>query len=175
MKSTILSLSLAAVICLLSACNRQAATDPGADATPVHVTNTALVKSNARFVSTEYSQPISIDTANRMISSYLTSVNYPMVDTALRSLAFNADTLRAYLSDARVSSLEFYVAHQLSYLNGGSNRFGKNVGMKPGALTIIAVGLDADGNVVRNSSNGVYEHAMPCPNNCPNLSNGYLH
>ena len=57
----------------------------------------------------------------------------------------------------------------------GLDRFGKNIGMKPGALTIICVGIDDNGNVVRNSSNGVYEHALPCPNNCPNNIDGYLH
>ena len=175
MKSAILSLSLAVAFCMLSACNRQAPSDPRADATPVQVPNTAITKSNARLVGADYSQPISLDTANRMIASYLQSVNYPMVDSAVRSLAFSADTLRAYLSDSRITSLEFVLAHQLSYLNGGSDRFGKNIGMKPGAITIIAVGMDNNGNVVRNSSNGVYEHAMPCPTNCPNLSDAYLH
>jgi predicted small lipoprotein YifL len=175
MKSAILSLTVAVALCLLSACNRQAPNDPRADATPVQATNTAITKSNARQVGADYSQPISLDTANKMISSYLQSVNYPNVDTAVRSLAFSADTLRAYLSDARITSLEFVLAHQLSYLNGGSNRFGKNIGMKPGALTIIAVGMDDNGNVVRNSSNGVYEHAMPCPNFCPNVTDAFLH
>lgn len=130
---------------------------------------------SSRQILAPYSQPITMDTANRMIASYLQSVGYPTVDTAVRSLAFNADTLRAYLADSRVTSLEFVLAHQLSYLNGGTNRFGKNIGMKPGALTIIAVGVDDQGNVIRNSSNGVYEHALPCPNACPSVNDGFLH
>lgn len=175
MKSVILSVTAAVAICLFSACNRQANTDPQTDTTPVTVPNRNLTQANARIIGKEYSQPISLDTANRMIGSYLRSVNYPVVDTAVRSLAFNADTLRAYLADPRVTSLEFVLAHQLSYINGSSERFGKNVGTKAGALTIIAVGLDDNGNVVRNSSNGVYEHAMPCPNNCPHLTDAFLH
>jgi len=173
MKSAFLFLS-AVAFCMVLSCNRQANTDPGADATPVKATS-GVSNSNSRIVGAEFSQPISLDTANRMITSYLNSVNYPQMDTAVRSLAFNADTLRSYLNDARITSLEFVLAHQLSYLNGGSNRFGKNIGMKPGALTIIAVGLDNNGAVVRNSSNGVYEHAMPCPTNCPNIADGFLH
>src|SRR5690606_8048607 len=99
-------------------------------ATPVVVPNTSIT--NARLVGELYSQPIALDTANRMIASYVASVGYPQRDTAVRSLAFSADTLRAYLSDSRITSLEFYLAHQLSYLNSGNNRFGKNIGMKPG-------------------------------------------
>ena len=175
MKSVLLSVTAAVAICLMSACNRQSATDPQSDSTPVTVPNKSLTKINARQVGGLYSQPISLDTANRMISSYLQSVNYPVVDTAVRSLAFNADTLRAYLADSRITSVEFVLAHQLSYLNGGSDRFGKNIGMKPGAITIIAVGVDDNGNVIRNSSNGVYEHALPCPNSCPNTNDAYLH
>ena len=175
MKSAILSVAAAVTICLFAACNRQANSDPQSDTTPVTVPNKELSKANARQVGAGYSQPISLDTANRMISSYLRSVNYPVVDTAVRSLAFNADTIRAYLADPRITSLEFVLAHQQSYLNGGLDRFGKNIGMRPGALTIIAVGIDDNGNVVRNSSNGVYEHALPCPNNCPNNIDGYLH
>ena len=173
MKSAFLFLS-AVVFCMVVSCNRQAVTDPGADSTPVKASS-SVPNSKSRIVGAEYSQPISLDTANRMISSYLNSVNYPAVDTAVRSLAFNADTLRSYLSDSRITSLEFVLAHQLSYINGGSNRFGKNIGMKPGALTVIAVGLDNNGAVIRNSSNGVYEHAMPCPTNCPNIADAFLH
>lgn len=175
MKSAILGVTAAVSIFLFSACNRQVNSDPQMDSTPVTVQNRDLRYENARQVGAGYSQPISLDTANRMIASYLQSVNYPIVDTAVRSLAFNADTLRAYLADPRVTSLEFVLAHQLSYINAGTDRFGKNIGMKPGALTIIAVGIDDNGNVVRNSSNGVYEHAMPCPNNCPNIADAYLH
>lgn len=172
MKSAILSVTAAIAICLFSACNRQASTDPMADTTPTTVPNRNI--STSRQILAPYSQPISLDTANRMIGSYLQSIGYPTVDTNIRSLAFNADTLRAYLADSRVTSLEFHLAHQQSYLNSGGT-FGKNIGMSPGKLTIIAVGYDNQGAVVRNSSNGVYEHALPCPNNCPNNVDGFLH
>ncbi len=160
---------------MVMSCSRQANNEPGAGTATTVVPNTAINTNRARLVSSEFSQPISLDTANKMIASYVSSVGYPYRDTAVRSLAFNADTMRAYLADSRITSLEFVLAHQLSYLNGGTNRFGKNIGMKPGAITIIAVGYDNNGNVIRNSSNGVYEHAMPCPTNCPNLQSPYLH
>jgi len=176
MKSTLLLFTAAVTFCtVISSCNRESNDAPGSGATTTVVPNTAITNNRARLVASEFSQPISLDTANKMIASYVSSVGYPARDTAVRSLAFNADTMRAYLSDSRITSLEFVLAHQLSYLNSGTNRFGKNIGMKPGALTIIAVGYDNNGNVIRNSSNGVYEHAMPCPNNCPNLQNPYLH
>ena len=71
--------------------------------------------------------------------------------------------------------MKFYFGHQVSYLATGSGTIGQYVGMKPGALTIIAVGLNDAGAVVRNTSNGVYEHAMPCPNSCGNVTDAFLH
>jgi hypothetical protein len=109
-----------------------------------------------------------------MIGSYLQSVGYPYADTAVRSLMFDADTLRAYLANTNITTVSFYLGHQLSWLNSGNNKFGKNIGMAPGKLTVICVGLNDEGGVVRNTSNGVYEHAMPCPNSCPTTNNAYL-
>jgi hypothetical protein len=161
---------------MVLSCSREATTNPAANATQVVVPNPDIThNSTARLVPADYSQPISLDTANRMIGSYLASVGYPYRDTAVRSLSFDADTLRSYLADSRITTLEFVLAHQLSYINGGSNRWGKNIGMKPGALTIIAVGLDDAGMVIKNSSNGVYEHAAPCPNICAASTDAYLH
>src|ERR1051325_2256176 len=44
-----------------------------------------------------YSQAISVDEANDMIQSYLTSVGYPQQDNSLRALVFDAQVLRSYL------------------------------------------------------------------------------
>lgn len=178
MKS-IFSLTAASIaLCVgLAACSRPATVDPGADTTKVPAANNnTAAAANARIVGAQYSQPIQIDTANRMIASYLESVGYPQVDTAVRSLAFDADTLRSYLSNPSITTMRFYLGHQLSYLNGGNDRFGKDIGMRPGALTIIAVGVNDNGQIVRNATNGVYEHAMPCPYNCQSFQlDAYLH
>jgi hypothetical protein len=175
MKQVILLATAALAITFTTSCSHKEASDPGANTVKTYVPNNGIVNSTGRLVTSEYSQPIKVDTANRMIASYLTSVGYPNVDTTVRSLSFDADTLRAYLKNKDITTVRFYLGHQLSWLNGGSTRFGKNIGMAPGKLTIICAGLDDDGQIVRNTSNGVYEHAMPCPNNCgPSTTAAYL-
>lgn len=176
MKS-IFSLTASVALCIgLISCGAKENLDPNANTTKVPATSSNSQANNAaRLVGSLYSQPIQIDTANRMIASYLESVGYPAVDSAVRSLAFDADTLRAYLSNPSITTMRFYLGHQLSYLNAGQGRFGKDIGMRPGALTIIAVGMNDAGQVVRNSSNGVYEHAMPCPYSCGFDIDAYLH
>ncbi len=176
MKQAILLATAALAIGLTTSCGRHDAnTAPGADAVKTYVPNTGITHNAGRIVSGNYSKPISLDTANRMISSFVQSVGYPIVDTAVRSVSFDADTLRAYLANQDITAVKFYFAHQLSYLNSGLNNYGKNIGMKPGALTIICVGVNDNGGVVKNTSNGVYEHAMPCPNNCGLEVDGWLH
>ncbi len=178
MKS-IFSLTASVALCIgLISCGTKENIDPNANTTKVPTTtvnNNSQSGSAARLVGAMYSQPIQIDTANRMIASYLESVGYPNVDTAVRSLSFDADTLRSYLANPNITTMRFYLGHQLSYLNGGSNRFGKDIGMRPGALTIIAVGINDAGQVIRNTSNGVYEHSMPCPYSCGFDLDAYLH
>lgn len=175
MKQILLLASAAMTLTLTQSCNRhEAATDPGANSVKTYVTNPGVSHNAGRLVTEGYSKPIAIDSANKMISSYLTSVGYPYVDSTIRSLSFDADTIRNYLQNSSITTLKFYLGHQLSFLSNGAN-FGKNIGMQPGKLTVICVGLDDNGNVVRNTSNGVYEHAMPCPNSCgPASSDAYL-
>ena len=170
MKQTII-LASAALAFAFTACNRQEApADPGANSVKTYVTNGGNISSAGRLVGEGFSQSIAIDTANRMISSYLQSVGYPYADTTIRSLAFNADTLRAYLANPNITDVKLYLAHQITWLDGGPNRYGKNIGAQPGKLTVILVGLDNSGAVIRNSTNGVYEHALPCPASCSSSS-----
>ena len=174
MKSTFLLASAAVALCITTSCNKPSTTgNPSADATKTVVVNPEVRHSNARLTGDKYSQSISLDTANRMISSYLTSVNYPYQDTAIRSLSFDADTLRRYLMDSRITTLKFVLAHQTAYAN--SDLKGKYSGMKPGVMTIIAVGVDDNNAVIRNTTGGVYEHALPCPNSCTVETDAYLH
>lgn len=114
-------------------------------------------------------QPISIDTANKMLLSYLHSVNYQSAtDTNLTSIIINADSLRNYLNDTanrKIKYVKVMFAHTLDYINNGGkdNYCGYNLD----ALTFIVVGYDSMNNYVYNAQNMVYDRFAPCPNCCP--------
>jgi hypothetical protein len=113
------------------------------------------------------SQPIPIDTANRMIGSYLESIDYTINTEAIRSWAFNADTLRSYLSKGNGKSivmLKFMLAHTLDYINAGN--YGVKLPANSHALTIIIVGIDSTGNEVYNTQMMAYDQCQPCPDDC---------
>ncbi len=79
----------------------------------------------ARYSGLDYSQAISISEANQMIGSYLSSINYAANDTTLRSLSFDADTLRSYLNDTshgKIVTLKFMLAHTPNYLASGGGQ-----------------------------------------------------
>jgi hypothetical protein len=116
-----------------------------------------------------YSEALSIDTANRMIQSYLASVGYPQQDNSLRSLVFDADVLRSYLSNPNIKSVKFMMAHQPDYIAAGN--FGVNAGMNPSAITMVIVGVSSEGAYIKNGQGKVYEHFAPCPKDCPNSFN----
>ena len=117
-----------------------------------------------------YSRYIPVDSANKMISSYLNSINYQQNDTDLRSLIFNADSLVAYLTTAKLANVKLMFAHTLDYINnGGQDQY---AGYQSGALTLVVAGYDTSGNYVYYSYPGtntkmVLENSMPCPINCP--------
>jgi hypothetical protein len=156
---------------LVLGCTKQNAT-VGTSTTP----STSNVGFNghtvARMAGPGYSQSIPLDEANRMIQSYLTSVNYPSVDNSLRALTFDADTLRKYLSDPKIVTIKFVLAHQPAYINSGN--FGKPANMNPQAMTMVIVGLNDNNGYVLNQDNGVYEHMNPCPTYCGN-EDAYIH
>lgn len=115
-----------------------------------------------------YSQPIPLDTANRMIQSYLTSIGYPGNNSEIRSWAFNADTLRNFLNTLdgqRVKYLKFFMAHTQSYINSG------HYGQRPENIlaadfTLIIAGVDSAGKYVLAKLYKPYDQCMPCPYNC---------
>jgi len=111
------------------------------------------------------SQPIPIDSANKMITSYLTSINSAGTDTNLQSLIINADTLRAYLQDTSIKNIKLMFAHTLAY----TNSVNKNVycGYSTKALTLIIVGYDINNNYVYNQQGMVYDNCTACPTHCP--------
>ncbi len=108
---------------------------------------------------------IPVDTANKMITSYINSLNGNPNNQYLYSLIADANDLRAYLNaNPTVTNVKLMFAHTLPYINGG----GANTycGTKAGQLTLVIAGYDASGNYVI-STNGVMDQMHPCPNNCP--------
>lgn len=157
-KIFVLSLSLF----FIYGCKKEVAETPVKPASNAAAGNT--VRYGLKGAEYEYSASMPIDSANRMIQSYLTSVHYPATDTALRALTFNADSLREYLKNEEITDVKFIIAHQQSYINSG--HYGKYAGMNPQAITLVLVGLSADGGHILNKQNEVYEHFAPCPVIC---------
>ena len=135
---------LTLIVLLFSACRKDAP-----DQFPQPSQNT---KSPAmRYSGPDYSQHISSDTAELMISSYLQSVGYPQSTTAIRSLVFNADSMRAFLSNGNIATLKFSLAHRPSYL---ATNYGYPAGSSAEALTFLLSGLDEedDDYIYRNDT-----------------------
>ena len=107
---------------------------------------------------------IPADSANKMIKSYLTSINSLHNDSDLRSIIFDADSLRAYLSNTSIKHVKVMFAHKLDYINAQGS--GHNVGYKSGALTVVFGGYDANGNYIFWSENRVPNLGTPCPSSC---------
>ena len=107
------------------------------------------------------------DSANKMIQSYLTSIGSSATtqDSSLNSLIFDADALRAYLSDTSIKNVKLMFAHTLEYINAGNS--GTNAGYKSGALTLVVAGYDQDGNYILGPTQMVPDRARPCPHYCP--------
>ncbi len=105
------------------------------------------------------------DTANKMISSYLRSLDGSEDD--LHSMILNAETLRQYLKDSSIKKVKVMFAHTLNYINAGHG--GQPSGLKSGALTVVVVGYGSDGNYIYppGDSDKVIDRAVPCPTNCP--------
>lgn len=172
MKHTCLSFFILALL-LVMACTKQSATVP--IDTPSQGINSPqpLGYATARLAGPDYSQSIPVDTANRMLQSYLNSVGYPALDTALRSLSFDADTLRAYLQNPDIVTMKFMFAHKQTYINAGN--YSKASGMNPAAITMIIVGLNQNDQYVRNNKAGVYDHLYPCPSECSGNSSAAIY
>jgi hypothetical protein len=115
---------------------------------------------------------ISPDVANKMISSYLYSINSPLNDSDIRSFSVNADSLRAYLADTTIKNVKLMFAHTITYINAGYE--GQYAGYQSGALTMVIAGNTIAGTYVYY--NGlVLDHLSPCPYNCEiGAAGGYL-
>lgn len=111
---------------------------------------------------------ISIDSANKMIGSYLNSTSGATGDTSLRSLIVNMDQIRLYdtcTGVKRIEKLEIKFAHTLEYINAGHGS--QNAGYKSGALTVVLVGINSAGDYVYFDNGLVIDHTTACPYTCP--------
>lgn len=110
---------------------------------------------------------ISVSTANRMIGSYLQSIDSLQEVPDLHSLILDASLLRHYLNgNASVQKVKVMLAHTLSYIDEGHQ--GQPAGYRSGALTIVLAGYDSSGNYVYHTpGHEVLNASIPCPRNCP--------
>lgn len=115
----------------------------------------------------DFSSGIPIDTANRMINSYLQGINYQVNTNEIRSWTFSADSLRRLLTAGngkQIVRLKLLLAHSLEYIHAGHE--GERPPVNSHALTLIVVGLDQNNNYIYNPEGEAYEHAFPCPPRC---------
>ncbi|RYD59169.1 MAG: hypothetical protein EOP56_02760 [Sphingobacteriales bacterium] len=117
-----------------------------------------------------FSKPILIDSANRMIQSYLTSIHPDVNNDAIKSLIFDADLLREYLNDSsqgKIRHMKFLFAHRLSYINDG--HFGQRPDSNSNALTMVLIGYGANGNYIYYNNSYALDFCQPCPRECPDF------
>jgi hypothetical protein len=110
-------------------------------------------------------QAISLDTANVMIGSYLKSINSSVIDTNIKSLIVNADTLRKYLTDTTIKNIKLIFAQTQSFISTAG--YGTYAGYSCNGLTLVVVGINSSSNYVLNAQGMVYDQCTQCPNNCP--------
>jgi len=174
MKRTLTAILATVVLGSMNACTKAPASETDVRSASYSTTGQHGPTAMTRLTTPNNSQSIPLDTANLMLNSYLTSVGYPYVDTAVRSLSIDADTLRAYLQNNSIVTVKFMLAHNTSYIQNG--HYGENDGLNPSAMTMIMVGLDDYEQYVLNSRNEVYDHVSPCPHHCqPGVSEAYIH
>ena len=110
-----------------------------------------------------FSSFICVDSANKMLQSYLASLN-DADDSSLHCLIFDADSLRAYLANPNIKNVKLMFGHSLEYINEG--HYGQPTGYTSGNLTIIIAGYDVNGTYIYKGGNKVLDHGAPCPTYC---------
>lgn len=121
-------------------------------------------------VGTNPTDFIPIDSANKMIGSYLNSIDVTHNDTDIQSLVIDMDQLMLYQdqtaqSQNRLTHIKLMFAHTLDYINSGHGN--QPAGYNSKALTLIIAGYNQNGNYVYLNGNQVLDHSTPCPHNCP--------
>lgn len=107
---------------------------------------------------------IPVDSATKMMSSYLSSVSASAQSDTLQYWKVDAAAMRRYLADPDIKDLKIGLAHDLDYINAGNN--GISAGFSPRALTIVVTGYDSTGSPVYFGNNLVLDRAKPCPPTC---------
>ncbi|MCF3109609.1 hypothetical protein LL912_12585 [Niabella sp. CC-SYL272] len=123
-----------------------------------------------RPANTPTNEPVFITKAqaNRMIQSYLTSIKYPQQDLYLRAIAYNADSLRAYLKDTTIKMVRFMLAHDMDYILAGGE--GKVPPPGVAGLTAVIAGVNKENKYVFHLIRQLLlDNGMPCPDNCDAL------
>ena len=117
---------------------------------------------------TPLSSEIPIDSANKMISSYLNSINYTEEDSNIHSFILDGASLRDYLNSPEgesITQMKIFMGHTLDYINSGHQD--QNCGYNEHALALIVAGYDEEGNYIYSNLNKVLDHTVPCPSRCP--------
>lgn len=153
MKKTLLVLT---ATCALAACQPQEKKEVRTEA------NAATAK-----VMDEQSTFIPIDSANKMISSYINSIDYKHNDSDLISIRYNARDLRKMLDSMvgseTITEVQIKLAHTLNYINDGHAN--QPAGYNKDALTFVLIGINAQGDYV-NASTATVDFGKPCPSHC---------
>jgi hypothetical protein len=119
--------------------------------------NTAILGQDSPFIP--------VDSANRMLTSYLNSLNDEGHENDVHSLIVDANALRAYLQNQDITHVKLMFAHRLDYINnGGKDQYS---GMTNNAITIIVGGYNDQNNYVSSPAGSYLDNMQPCPYNCP--------
>jgi hypothetical protein len=103
---------------------------------------------------------ICMDSANKMLGSYLNSIG----SNDIKSITLDAGALRDYLSNTNITKVKVMFAHRLDYINtAGANQ---SAGYDYAKLTIILAGISSAGDYIYNGDNGVLDNGSPCPYSC---------
>ena len=130
-----------------------------------HETKTST--EDAAIVTLAVAPYIEMDSANKMIGSYLNSINYTNNDTDVRSFVINMNQLRAYCdsSASPISHVKVMFGHTLQYINSGKGNH--NAGYRSGALTVVIAAYNSSGDYFYINGDEVMDYSAPCPTNCP--------
>jgi hypothetical protein len=107
---------------------------------------------------------IPIDSANKMISSYLNSIQYQNNDTDVRAFVVDANAIRCYLNSnvgKNVVNLKVFLAHNAEYANSLDSN--KNCGYNVKGLTLVITGFDSLGNYVIYPNGVCIDHTEETP------------
>lgn len=131
----------------------------------------AHTQSTVQTSNLSWDQPfIPVDSADTLIKSYLTSINYQSQDTDVRSFIIDANALRQYLTAGngeQITNLKIMLAHNADYIQSG--HYGQPCGYSKNGLTVVLAGYGSNGNYIYAPGNKVLDYSMPCPANCPNV------